>query len=200
MRLNEDNKIIRFLVRVFDLILLNILWTAFSLPVITAGAATAALYTVTMKMVKNEEGYIARDFVKAFRLNFRQSTIVWMILLVLGAMIAADAVILSKGEMTALKVLLFPAGIVYMTEVIFVFPLIATFENTTGKMMLNGLLFPLARLQYAAPVLIIDGACIVLTLLTPFTVLTGAAIWTIIGITLIAYINSFLIVKLVRPF
>ena len=91
-----DNIIVRALSRVFDLILLNLLWLACSLPVITIGASTTALYSVTLKMAANEEGYILRGFLEAFRRNWKQSTVIWLILLVIGAALGADFMIVRR--------------------------------------------------------------------------------------------------------
>lgn len=67
---------------VFDIIFLNFLWFIFSIPIFTVGASTTALFYVMGKKVRNEDGYIWRDFWKSFKLNFRQSTVIWLILLV----------------------------------------------------------------------------------------------------------------------
>lgn len=74
----QEHIIIRILTRIFDLILLNILWLLTSIPVVTLGAATAALYSVLLSAAEKKEGYIVRDYWKAFRRNFKQSTIVWL--------------------------------------------------------------------------------------------------------------------------
>lgn len=83
-----DNIFIRILSRIFDLIVLNILWAVFCLPIVTIGASTTALYSVTLKMVVNEEGYLIRDFWRAFKRDFKQSTSIWLLLLVLGIFIS----------------------------------------------------------------------------------------------------------------
>ena len=129
-----DNIVVRALSRLFDLILLNILWVLFSLPLVTVGASTAALYSVMMKIVANEEGYIIRGFLDAFRRNLKQSTVVWLMLLAAGAVLAADVMILGSFTGMPAKaglVLLGAVAFIYLTELIFVFPLIARFENTT---------------------------------------------------------------------
>ena len=64
------DKLVRFL-------WLSILWSICSIPVVTMGASTTALYSVTLKYVRGEEGYLTSSFFRAFRENFRQSTIVW---------------------------------------------------------------------------------------------------------------------------
>ena len=82
MRFNwTDNVVMRAIGKIGDLICLNVLWLICCIPVITIGASTTALYTVMLRLVRNEEGYIFRGFFKAFKLNFKQSTIIWIILL-----------------------------------------------------------------------------------------------------------------------
>lgn len=57
-----DNRIIRILTTLCDFLILNILWLVCSVPVITAGASTTALYSVMFKIIKKEEGYIIKAF------------------------------------------------------------------------------------------------------------------------------------------
>ena len=77
---------------------LNILWFIFSIPIFTIGASTTALYSVTLKIVRNEEGNLTKDFIKSFKQNFKQSTSVWIILTLLGTLLLIDGYILyHKG-------------------------------------------------------------------------------------------------------
>ena len=62
-----DNVVTRALTKICDMICLNIVWLICCIPIVTIGASTAALYSVMLKMVKNEEGYIFRSFFKAFK-------------------------------------------------------------------------------------------------------------------------------------
>ena len=77
---NMDSPIMRFLSRVCDIMILNILCIVFCIPIITAGASVTAMYTVTLKMVRGEESYIFKGFLKAFKENFKQSTIIWLMM------------------------------------------------------------------------------------------------------------------------
>ena len=91
MRFNwTDNVVMRALGKMGDMICLNVMWVICCIPIITIGASTTALYTVMLRMVKNEEGYIFRGFLKAFKSNFKQSTLIWLILLLLGIVWTVD--------------------------------------------------------------------------------------------------------------
>ena len=53
--------------RVGDLMLLNLMLIICSLPVLTAGAAISAVYDMSLRMIRNEEGHVIRGFLKSFR-------------------------------------------------------------------------------------------------------------------------------------
>ena len=198
-----DNIIVRALSRVFDLILLNLLWLACSLPVITIGASTTALYSVTLKMAANEEGYILRGFLEAFRRNWKQSTVIWLILLVIGAALGADFMIVRRlpGVLGAAGMALTgAAAMLYLIEAVFVFPLIAKFENTAIHMMKNAILIPAARFPFMVLVMLVVGMCFALTFLNTATVLIGAVVWSLIGMSLLAFANSFLLLGMFNLF
>ncbi|WP_420319554.1 YesL family protein [Extibacter muris] len=198
----ENHIIIRILTRIFDLIVLNILWLVCSVPIVTIGASTTALYSVMLKVVAGEEGYIMKDFLKAFRVSFRQSTAVWLILLAAGTALGADIVIFQRasGAARAGLAVFYIIAFFYAIEVIFVFPLIAKFENTTGNMLKNAILIPASRLPFAAAVLVMTGTCLVLTFLNYTTLMVGAAVWGIIGVAVLAYVNSIFIRKIIEPY
>ena len=198
-----DPIFVRVLTRIFDFILLNVLWLVCSLPVVTIGASTTALYAVMMKVAANEEGYILRGFLDAFRSNLKQSIAVWLILLAVGTVIGIDFMIVRRmpGKLAEVgTVLLGAASFIYMVEVIFVFPLIARFENSTFQMMKNAILIPAVRFPFMALIMLVTGACLVLTFLNTTTILAGAVIWSLIGVSLLTYANSFLLSGMLRPF
>ena len=64
-----DNKFILFINKIIYASWLNILWLLCSLPILTIGASSTALYTVSIKVVRGEEGNITRQFFAAFRDN-----------------------------------------------------------------------------------------------------------------------------------
>ena len=84
----------RFLSWAADLIILNLCFLIGSIPLITAGASLTALYTVCLKMVRNEENGIFTGFWKAWKANFRQSTLAWILILpVIGLMVFEHGII-----------------------------------------------------------------------------------------------------------
>ncbi|MBQ3972577.1 MAG: YesL family protein [Lachnospiraceae bacterium] len=76
--------------RLFDTCLLSILWLVTSLPIFTIGPATQALYCTVLKIREGREGYIIRDYLKAFRSGFLQSTALGMIMMGSGLFLLLD--------------------------------------------------------------------------------------------------------------
>lgn len=76
----SDGKFNRISDKVGNIFELNLLCLLCCVPVITAGASLTACYYVAMRMVRNEEQSIARDFFRSFRRNFKQGTLIWLLL------------------------------------------------------------------------------------------------------------------------
>lgn len=85
-----DSPLSRFLYFIADIVTLHILWVIHSLPVITVGASTTALYYSCMKRIRTGEGYVTKNFRKSFKENFKQSTIIWLILVITGLLFSID--------------------------------------------------------------------------------------------------------------
>lgn len=198
-----DNIIMKALSRVCDFILLNILWVICSIPFFTIGASTAALYTVMLKIVKNEEGYIVKGFISAFKKNFKKSTIIWLILAVIGIILEVDLrlVLEMKSTMrTVFQGIFTVLRIIWLCVVIYVFPLTARYENTVTNTFKNALLLCIAKLPYTVLMAVITAGPVILTLLNGNTLLAGLPLWVIIGVSLVAWLNSLLLRKVFEIF
>ncbi len=124
----------KFLTRFWDMVKLNFLWILFSLPVFTFGAATTAAFTVTLKMVDEEEGYVARQFVKAFKANFKQGTIMGLLNLVAIYALFIDYQLTDSLVFLVVFVL---SSFLFFSIFIYAYALLARYDNTIPKTMKN---------------------------------------------------------------
>ncbi len=85
-----ENPFFRFMGRVADLMILNVIFLVCCIPVVTIGPAITALYYTTLKMVRNEESYIVKGFFHSFKQNLRQGIIINLILLAIGVLLFLD--------------------------------------------------------------------------------------------------------------
>ena len=86
----------RFLTSAFDILALSMLWTVFSLPVVTMGAASAALYSAVYHHVRKGEDYLWNSFWSAFLENFKRSTLCWLAALAVLGLLVGDGLILRS--------------------------------------------------------------------------------------------------------
>ncbi len=93
--LNPESPVMEFLRKISDIIILNVVFIISCIPVITIGAAITSLYTVTLQIAKLEDPHIWQTFWSAFRQNFRQSTLIWVICLVVIALLCLDFLFLQ---------------------------------------------------------------------------------------------------------
>lgn len=157
---DPDGGIMKALSIIADLAILNLLWLICSLPIVTIGAATTALISITLKMVKNEESYIFRSYIKALKRNFKQSTIIWLILMVIMAVLGTDYYIISHWDNQVrylLLTVLVLAGLVLLFVEIYIFALIAKFENKVGEYFKNAVLMSIRHLPYTLALVVIFG-------------------------------------------
>ena len=135
-----DSPLMTFLTKVADLIIVNILAFICCIPIVTAGASLTALYYVALKIVRNEECYITKAFFKSFKENFKQATIIWLIMLFVIAIIVADILVMFFSGLTFPGWLVIGVAIVLILlsiAVVHVFPILARFENTTKQVYKN---------------------------------------------------------------
>ena len=160
-----ESPIMRFLNRLGDLLILNFLMIICCIPIITAGAAFTAMHYVLLKIVRDEEGYLIRGFFKSFITNFKQATIMWLIMLLVILVYIGDGLIFQYSSIQFPKPLMIAviaiAFLLFMTA-IYVFPLQARFENKVKNTLKNAMILAFANLPktilmvilYALPLII----------------------------------------------
>ena len=147
---SPDGALARLLNTLGNLIVLNILTIICCVPVFTAGAAMTALYTMVMRMARKEDGKIISEYFKAFKVNFKQATILWLIFGGLIAFMTFDIWLLRSITGTfgmAYRVILF--------VIVLVFAVQARFDNTMKNTAKNALLFCVGKLPQAVLMLIL---------------------------------------------
>ena len=144
-----DSPLMNVLNKMADLMWLNILTLICCIPVITAGAALNFMHYVALKIVRNEESYITRSFFKSFKTNFRQATLIWLLLMLVAAILGGDYYIITKSGMQfsqVLVVLIMAAGVLVICTSLYVFPVLAKFDNTIMGTIRNAFIMSILQL------------------------------------------------------
>lgn len=196
---NMDNGLFRFLGRVADLMILNILFIVCSIPIITIGASITGMYYVTLKIAENEEGYIVRGFFKSFKQNFKQATVIWLIILGVGIVLVMDLMIMRNSDSTfgnVLWIAITALCVIYLVITSYVFPTLARFYNSIKNTFRNSFLMSIAHLPYTLLILVITVAPVILTFINGYTLWYGLLLWLLFGFSAIAYGNSFFLKRI----
>ena len=141
---SAEGRLAGVLNRLGDLIVLNMLTLVSVIPVVTAGAAVTSMFEITLKMVKNEEGPVAASYFRAFRGNFRKSTLIWLAGGGLTLFLGADIWLLGSVDgnwVRYYKLVLFVLAAAVLMFTFFALVTAARFENTLKNTIKNGILF-----------------------------------------------------------
>ncbi|UYO97476.1 DUF624 domain-containing protein [Microbacterium sp. M28] len=189
-----DSALMRTLTRIADVMILNFLFIVTSLPIVTIGASLTALNATAMRIVAGTERSITRDYFTAFRRDFRQSTVIALILAaVAGAFTAWYFVVTQLVTDAVLQFLLLGGWFVLLflavTSVLFVFPYLATFDDSTRDVLRNARLIGLRHPLAALAVLAITVLVIVVSVFSPQV--TGYGLfWLLIGFGGLAVVHA----------
>lgn len=194
-----DSPLMNFLNKVADIMILNILFIVFSIPFFTIGAALSAAYYIAFKMVRNEETYIIKGFWKAFKENFKQGTVIWLLLLVvLGLLVADYRIIAYSGIEFAqwMRIAMTVVTVVVMMGVVFVFPLQARFINPVRNTIKNAFLMALSHLPTSFLLVAIYAVPVVIVCLIPQTL----PIIILMAFGVVIYFKAVLLLRVFRKY
>ena len=186
--------------KVADLCLLNLICLVCCIPIVTAGASITALYYVTLKMVRNEESYIFRSFFKSFKQNFRQATIIHLIMVAAAVLLYLDTNIVKvMGEpMSQIMSVIFAVfTLVYAMILLYLYPILAKFYNSVKNTFTNAILMAIRHLPYTIIMLIICALPLLIFFVPSLQMqMTLILLLLLFGMAVIAYLNSFFLVKI----
>ena len=123
-----ENPIWKFIGNLADFFLLSCLWYLCCLPVVTAGAATTALYYITLKMARGQEGQLIPAFFHSFKQNLKQATALWVGYLAVGILLVLDLVICLQTSSVFAGAMFFTSVVLLACWALFItmlFPLVA---------------------------------------------------------------------------
>lgn len=196
---NYDNPIWRFIGKFWDVMILSLLWGICSIPIVTVGASTSAMYHVTLKLVRDEDGYTFRSFFKAFKENFKQATIIWLIFLAVGLILGFDLFFFIKlftgsSQVRSVMISVFIAiSFIYLAMFTYVFPLQSRFYNPVKRTIFNSFFMSIRHIFVTLGIIVIDVAVVVLALTAlPFLIFFGVA--------LIAFLNSYMLAGVFKKY
>ncbi|HEY9308702.1 MAG TPA: DUF624 domain-containing protein [Microbacterium sp.] len=194
-----DSAAMRFLTRVADLMILNLVFIATAIPIVTLGAALTALNFTAMRIVRGQCDAVTRDYFRSFRQNFRQATLLGLLVILVTVALGAWYVVLTGGSLDAgaqliLLVVWYLVAFAFALNLLFVFPYLANFEGTIREVLRNARLLSWRHPLVAIMSLAIIGLAIVVTVFSPAVTAYGL-LWLAIGFAAIAFLTGVLFTR-----
>lgn len=192
-----NSPVMRFLERVFDLVVLNLLTLVLCIPIVTAGSAMTALYK-TLFDIRQQKGRTLITFWQTFRAEFRPALPLGLLafvaiaayggyLYLLYAQLAAEA---AWAWITVAAI-----GALFFFPMTFVFPLFAKFQNTIKKTIVNAFYMSIRHLPVTLLMLAMQAVWVFAIFLFPYQAAFLVLAWFFFGISLPAYLGSGLFLK-----
>lgn len=165
---NYDNPVWRFVGRIWDLFILNLLWVICSIPIVTFGASTTAMYYCTLKIAKDRDsGGMFTMFFHSFKDNIRQSTIIWIIMAFIGGILFFDIRFFSfyaPINNTVIRMIIFTVTcfliLLWLFIFLYIFPIQAKFINSIKQTFKLALFMSIKHL--VRTIIILAGSLIIL--------------------------------------
>ena len=192
---HPESRFMDMLGKITDMMLLNVLFIITSLPVVTIGASSAALYSVTLKLSREEDVYPLREYLSSFRKNFRKATILWVILFIVGMLLAAEtAFLLLVDSGIKYPLLIIQGGLLlfYLITLFTAFPLAAETEAGERETLKTAISLPFYSFPETAAVFAIHVIPVIVTGYAFLIVPNIFMVWGFIGFSYTAYAASFM--------
>lgn len=199
MKLNINSPVFQFLNTFTEFVLLNAVFLITCIPLITIGASITALYTVTLREARGEEGYLVHSYWKAFLENFSKSTLLFLVYFASGCVLLFNLVFWLQMQTPAGNLLLTGIcllSLLWLVSLLYVFPLQARFENSLSQTLRNALLLALSNRLCTVVILLLFLAAAALFCLTSVFRL----FLLVFGFAFLAYCNSFFFLKVFRKY
>ena len=199
---DPESQIMQILSRFCDIVILNLVFLLTCIPIFTIGAANTALYDVVFRMDTDREGKMLPTYFRSFRENFRQSTLVWLALLLFGV---ATYVNMTRFSVLGENSYLLGYGLFIVSMLVLVlevflfsysFPLLSRFRNSTRQTAINALLLAIGNLPRTVVVAVINCFPWVLLIMNFYAFMQLGFIWLAMYFAAAAYFNSRVLKKI----
>ncbi len=171
---NVDGGIMKTLGKVTDVICLSLLFIISSVPIFTIGTAATALYYTVNKVIRNDRGYIFKEYMLSFKNNFKQTTPIWLLIMVISVVLGFDFYFMRQmgengSKLGVLTIVFLVMGIFLLAWVLYLFAYMARFENTRKQSMKNALLIALVNLPWTVLLLVLVLASALVVYILPIS-------------------------------
>lgn len=192
---NFDSPFFQFMNKIANMIIITILWIIGSIPVVTIGTSTAAMYYATVKVSRRETGYITKEFFRAYKMNLKNGIILSLGLLAVAGILTLDRLYVHNTETTQGGILIIVYNfmiIACISVVMYLFPNMSRFTMSKKDLIKLSFFMAVKHLPTTICLVVIFVASVIGIYIMPVLViiLPGA----------ICYIDSFLLERILLKY
>lgn len=193
-----NNPVWQFIGKLVDATVLHFCWLLCSLPIVTIGASTTALYYAMMKDVADEETHYVKAFFRSFKQNLKQGIIMGLIFMVVGALLAYATYFYMQQNGTTgwsiMRGISILAALLYLFTLQFAFPLLARFDNTVGNLIKNAFFMSVKHIGWSIVMVFILAAMLFVAFGLQFIPIL------IPGFGLVVYLDAYILNHVLKPY
>ena len=170
MRKLMDSRLWRGIGYVLDYFFLNMLWLLCCIPVVTIGAATTGAYHASLRIMNEDDDAVIQNFFKSFKSNFKQATLLWLLMLLVAAFLALDIFLcfrysqVSQTLIAVVFIMLVCIAFLVLLTVLYLFPLQSWFDNTLIATLRNAIVLGVHHFGWSIVLVISDALVILIAL------------------------------------
>jgi len=169
---SSDSRLMKVLSKIFDIGYLSIVFIISCIPIITMGAAFTALYYTTVKVIRKERGYVFKEYMRSFKLNFFPATKMWIVELIIIVVMLFNITSVMEGEDNVsgfmLGAYIVLSVLVYAVSC-YMYPVLSRFVMKNTQIVRMSLYLVGKYIYFTIPLIIISAAAIVsVFLLIPY--------------------------------
>lgn len=195
---SNDNAFLRIMAVGYDLIELNLLALLTSIPLISAGASLTALTACSWRMVRGEDTYLTKQYVASLKRDWKQSTILWLIIAFVGVVMADDWLLLGSlsGSIRALLLaVMVIVGLLAASVGLYSFMLISRYTNSLRGHITNAAALAVGFFPRTVAMLLIIAAWVALFI---WAGLYAAPIFLLFGLSLPVYVCAWIYTPILK--
>lgn len=197
---HPESKLVRFMTLVTNLVCLNALWIIGCIPVITAGASTAAMYSVLFRYLTGKDDAVWKPFWRAFGESFRQVTPFWVMHLLVSLAFGAGVLYMTLDVEMWVRIVFGAMLLIYAAAGVYCYPIFARFNTTWRAVLLNSFALTFRHLLSSLSMAIISALPLGLLLLAPEIFWKTILVWTLVGFSILAYLNAKILLPIFRQY
>ena len=190
---NADNSVMRALSKIFDMGVLTLIYLVFCIPVITIGAATTSLYYVSAKVLRHNRSYVWTEFWRSFKMNFVQSTIMWLIMVVISVLLVFNIQIVGITDAESSRGGYLAGVYVAMLFIVlciscYIFPFISRFNTKLTQIMKLSLY---CAFRHFLHTLLLIAILLAMATVVYFVMITNIIIFLLVAPGLAGFVYTF---------